>query len=54
MDPVEGDDKSDTNPNTDTPKYFGEQILEFCNKRREKSIVPLSIASWFCSPDELI
>jgi hypothetical protein len=34
MDPVEGDDKSDTNPYTDTPKYLGEQILEFWNKQR--------------------
>jgi hypothetical protein len=36
------------------PKHLGEQILEFWNKRREKLIMPLSIAAWFCSPDELI
>jgi hypothetical protein len=54
MDPVENDNKSDTNPNTDTPKHLGEQILEFWNKRREKLITLLSIAAWFCSPDKLI
>ena len=29
---------------------FGEQILLFWNKRREKLITPLSLAGWFCSP----
>jgi hypothetical protein len=54
MDPVEDNDKSDSNPNTDTPKHLGEQILEFWNKWREKLIMLLSIAAWFCSPDKLI
>jgi hypothetical protein len=54
MDPVDDDDESDTNPNTDTPKHLGEEILEFWEKRREKLITPLSIAAWFCSPEELI
>jgi hypothetical protein len=33
---------------------FGESISCFWLKRREKLITPLSLAAWFCSPDENI
>jgi hypothetical protein len=56
MDPVEDDDEiiGTTNPVTDTPQHLGEQILEFWNKRKQKLLTPLSIAGWFCSPEEVI
>jgi hypothetical protein len=56
MDPVEDDDETattPTNPDIDTPKHLGEQVLEFWEKRKQKLITPLSIAGWFCSPDLL-
>jgi hypothetical protein len=47
---VDGDD------NNDTPialeKHLGEQMLDFWNVCREKLITLLSIAAWFCSPQE--
>jgi hypothetical protein len=56
MDPVEDDDEiiGTTNPVTDTPQHFGEQILEFWNKQKQKLITPLLIAGWFFSPEEVI
>jgi hypothetical protein len=56
MDPVEDDDEilGTTNPVTDTPQHLGEQILEFWNKWKQKLITPLSIAGWFCSPEDVI
>jgi Protein of unknown function (DUF 659) len=57
MDPVEDDDDTataPTNPDIETPKHLGEQVLEFWEKRKQKLITPLSIAGWFCSPEELI
>jgi hypothetical protein len=56
MDAVEDDDEiiGTTNPVTDTPQHLGEQILEFWKKRKQKLITPLSIAGWFCSPEEVI
>jgi hypothetical protein len=56
MDPVEDNDEiiGTTNPVTDTPQHLGKQILEFWNKLKQKLITPLSIAGWFCSPEEVI
>jgi hypothetical protein len=54
MDPVDDDDDDDTPANIESPKHLGEQILEFWEKRKQKLITPLSIAGWFCSPEECI
>jgi hypothetical protein len=49
---VNGDDDDDTPIALE--KHLGEQMLDFWNVRREKLITPLSIAAWFCSPQEEI
>jgi hypothetical protein len=55
MDPIDDDDETDgTTTNPETAKHLGELILEFWEKRRLKLITPLSIAGWFCSPEECI
>jgi hypothetical protein len=48
---VDGDDDDDTPIALE--KHL-EQMLDFWNVHREKLITPLSIAAWFCSPQEEI
>jgi hypothetical protein len=46
MDPVEDNDETTTaptNPDIETTKHLGEQVLEFWEKRKQKLITPLSI-----------
>jgi hypothetical protein len=49
---VDGDNDDDTPIALE--KHLGEQMLDFWNVCREKSIAPLSIAAWFCLPQEEI
>jgi hypothetical protein len=35
-------------------QHLGEQILDFWKMQQQKLVTPLSIAAWFCSPEEEI
>jgi hypothetical protein len=50
----EDSDTEEIDTNMVVRQHLGEQILDFWNMRRQKLITPLSIAAWFCSPEEEI
>jgi hypothetical protein len=55
VDPVVDDDGGDVvDISLVVEKHLGEQMFDFWNHRRKKLITPLSIAAWFCSPQEEI
>jgi hypothetical protein len=59
-DGMESDNKAVLDPVVDIDanmvvwQHLGEHILDFWNMRQQKLITSLSIAVWFCSPEEEI
>jgi hypothetical protein len=54
LDAEEDSDAEEVDTNMVVWQHLGEQILDFWNMQQQKLITPLSIAAWFCSPEEEI